>query len=118
MKHSTAKDEEFFKMNRTNQNEDSNKTSEDITLKDSSDKSYESKRQETFKISDLHLYVGNLSKKTDEESLANYFSRFGKIEDIHVPKNHENEIRGFGYITFASFKQESPLHQLHKIDGR
>lgn len=114
-----ARDEEFFKINSTVQNESSSSIAKSLNtaLEDSSNISYETKQKETFNNSDLHLFVGNLSKVTDEESLTKYFSNFGKIVDVHVPKNPDNENRAFGYITFANFFKESPMNQLHKIDG-
>lgn len=47
------------------------------------------------------IYVGNLNKKTNEASLAYYFSVFGDIDDVKLIRDHStNESRGFAFITF------------------
>jgi RNA recognition motif-containing protein len=67
---------------------------------------------------DLHFFVGNLSPKTDEDSLRDYFSCFGKLVDVFIARDREGFSRRFGYITFSSFHGRSPLMNHHMIDGR
>ncbi|XP_028392217.1 HIV Tat-specific factor 1 homolog [Dendronephthya gigantea] len=51
------------------------------------------------------IYVGNLNKKTNEASLAYYFSVFGDIEDIKLIRDHDTkESRGFAFITFEKIE--------------
>ena len=51
------------------------------------------------------IYVGNLNKKTNEASLAYYFSVFGDIEDIKLIRDHDTkESRGFAFITFQKIE--------------
>ncbi len=54
------------------------------------------------------LFVRNLSYATTEEHLLQVFSRFGEIEEIHIPLNREmNSPRG---IAFVLFKNPGNIH--------
>lgn len=72
--------------------------------------------------SEMRLFVRNLHPGTTEASLKNYFSRWGKVEDVFIRKPAQN-YRGqntcyMGYITFSSFFNGSPLNlELHIIEG-
>jgi RNA recognition motif-containing protein len=83
----------------------------------SSSASFVKSSKKTFNNTDLHLFVGNLATETDEKSLTKYFSRFGEIEDVHVPRTANGNNRRFGYITFNRLFDKSPLWQRHNIDG-
>jgi ATP-dependent DNA helicase RecG len=51
------------------------------------------------------LYITNLPFSTTENQLEDFFSRFGEISDISIPKDHyTGKARGFGFIEFE--KQE------------
>ncbi|CAB3983076.1 splicing factor U2af large subunit A-like [Paramuricea clavata] len=51
------------------------------------------------------IYFGNLNKKTNEASLAYYFSVFGDIEDVKLIRDHDTkESRGFAFITFEKIE--------------
>jgi len=46
--------------------------------------------------------VGNLEPLTDEIDFEEFFSRYGKLEDIYIPRDRGNrQNRGFGFVTFA-----------------
>ena len=58
------------------------------------------------------IFVGKISKSTVEQDLADYFSQFGFVVDVYIPRSRENkkEHRGFGFVTFeteASIKVSS-----------
>jgi len=49
------------------------------------------------------LYVGNLSYKTGEEDLRNYFSGFGNVESVKLVTDRETgNSKGFGFIEMSS----------------
>lgn len=49
------------------------------------------------------LYVGNLSWSTSKEELAEFFSKYGAIEEaIIVTDNATGRSRGFGFVTFEN----------------
>lgn len=60
------------------------------------------------------IFVGKISKETVEQDLADYFSQFGFVMDVYIPRSKENkkEHRGFGFVTFeteASIKVRGSL---------
>eukprot|EP00210_Caulerpa_lentillifera_P004774 g4558.t1 len=50
------------------------------------------------------IFVGKLTKDTVEQDLADYFSKFGFVMDVYIPRSKENkkEHRGFGFVTFET----------------
>ncbi|KAK8761714.1 hypothetical protein V5799_027018 [Amblyomma americanum] len=66
------------------------------------------------------IFVGGLSWETTQESLLNYFSRFGEVVDCVVMCNETGRSRGFGFVTFrdpscvATVLAGGP----HQLDGR
>ncbi|CAL4160479.1 unnamed protein product, partial [Meganyctiphanes norvegica] len=67
------------------------------------------------------MFVGGLSWETTQESLQQYFSRFGELTDCVVMKNNETgRSRGFGFITFGDFNNVDVVLKTgpHKLDGR
>lgn len=50
------------------------------------------------------IFVGKLAKDTVEQDLADYFSKFGFVMDVYIPRAKENkkEHRGFGFVTFET----------------
>ncbi|KDO79203.1 hypothetical protein CISIN_1g026534mg [Citrus sinensis] len=48
------------------------------------------------------IFVGRLPQEATAEDLRRYFSRFGRILDVYVPKDPKRTgHRGFGFVTFA-----------------
>lgn len=67
------------------------------------------------------MFVGGLSWETTQESLQQYFGRFGELTDCVVMKNNETgRSRGFGFITFADCNNVDVVLKTgpHKLDGR
>lgn len=49
------------------------------------------------------MFVVNLNPKTTNESLLEFFSKFGKVSNAYIIKKPGSvESRGFGYVTFAT----------------
>eukprot|EP00262_Sarcandra_glabra_P019860 TRINITY_DN7710_c0_g2_i1.p1 TRINITY_DN7710_c0_g2~~TRINITY_DN7710_c0_g2_i1.p1 ORF type:complete len:362 (-),score=67.37 TRINITY_DN7710_c0_g2_i1:80-1165(-) len=48
------------------------------------------------------IFVGRLPQEASAEDLRQYFSRFGRILDVYVPKDPKRTgHRGFGFVTFV-----------------
>lgn len=48
------------------------------------------------------IFVGRLPQEASADDLRQYFSRFGRILDVYVPKDPKRTgHRGFGFVTFA-----------------
>lgn len=47
------------------------------------------------------IFVGGIKEDTDEEHLRDYFSRFGKIDEVNImTEKNSNKRRGFAFVTF------------------
>jgi len=68
------------------------------------------------------LYIQNLSSKTRKIDILNIFENYGKIINIHIPKDSSSGTsRGFAFVEYENPENASLAHQkLHKtkIDGR
>lgn len=66
------------------------------------------------------MFVGGLNWETTDESLRNYFSKFGELLDCTVMRdNMTGRSRGFGFLTFADAKCVNAVIAIdHFLDGR
>ncbi|KAL1917701.1 uncharacterized protein VTP21DRAFT_3535 [Calcarisporiella thermophila] len=65
------------------------------------------------------LFIGGLSWESTNESLAEYFSKFGQVKDCVVMHDSAGRSRGFGFVTFADPEVlEIVLQQEHVLDGK
>lgn len=68
------------------------------------------------------LFVGGLDAKTTEETLKDYFSSYGTIDNCEIMKDRSTppKSKGFGFITFTSPDNidEIQKNRPHEIDGR
>lgn len=47
------------------------------------------------------IFVGGIKEDTDEEHLRDYFSGFGKIDEVNImTEKNSNKRRGFAFVTF------------------
>lgn len=70
---------------------------------------------------DNKIFVGGLSYQTNEASLTEAFSKFGRIINLRIVRNHDDgSSRGFGFITFSSEEeaQKALVMDGEKLDGR
>mmetsp|Transcript_6972 Transcript_6972/g.13883 ORF Transcript_6972/g.13883 Transcript_6972/m.13883 type:complete len:539 (-) Transcript_6972:793-2409(-) len=60
------------------------------------------------------LFVGKLARETTEMDLKNYFSQFGFVLDVYLPRDKTNkqEHRGFGFVTFET---DAAIHRIQGI---
>ena len=51
----------------------------------------------------MKIYIGNLPKTTDEETVRKLFEAYGEVTEVKLIKdNFSGELRGFGFITMPS----------------
>ena len=66
------------------------------------------------------LFVGNLSFKSNEQGIKNFFEDCGKIIDIRIAKNEQGKMRGFAHVDFDSSESVDKALKKNgfKLDGR
>ncbi|MBN1154572.1 RNA-binding protein [candidate division KSB1 bacterium] len=51
----------------------------------------------------MNIYIGNLPKTTDEETIRSLFEKYGEVTEVKLLKDqYTNELRGFGFITMPA----------------
>ena len=67
------------------------------------------------------IFVGKLNRETSDHDVKDYFSRFGYVLDVYLPRDKMNkrEHRGFGFVTFETEAsiQRVVSHGPHHIKG-
>lgn len=62
------------------------------------------------------IFIGGLSWNTNEEGLANHFSKFGNLEEVKIITDRETgRSRGFGFITFE--EGDAASQAINEMDG-
>ena len=72
-------------------------------------------------LSDVKLYVGNLSYDTTEVSLRDAFAAFGSVSDCFVPTDRDSgRPRGFAFVTMPAKEAEEAMMKMNEteLDGR
>lgn len=68
------------------------------------------------------VYVGNLSRETNEEQLRAAFSKYGEIVSLIIVRDKKNgRSRGFGFVGMASEQHaRAAIDELHGqvLEGR
>jgi nucleolin len=66
------------------------------------------------------IFVGNLSFKTDDNSIRDFFEGCGNIEDIRVAMGHDGKSKGFAHLEFDSVESASKAMRKNgeNLDGR
>lgn len=80
------------------------------------------KRDSDHQDAEGKLFVGGLAWDSTEESIRDYFEKFGTVDAVNLKRNKEDtsKHRGFAFVKFASAKDaEAVLMQKepHVIDG-
>ena len=51
----------------------------------------------------MNIYVGNLPKTTDEQTIRNLFEEYGEVTEVKLIKDKfTDELRGFGFVEMPS----------------
>ncbi|KAM4038001.1 RNA-binding protein 28 isoform 2-T2 [Anomaloglossus baeobatrachus] len=53
------------------------------------------------------LIIRNLSFKCSEEDLKTYFSTFGSVMEVNIPKKPDGKMRGFAFVQFKNMLEAS-----------
>mmetsp|Transcript_38542 Transcript_38542/g.151986 ORF Transcript_38542/g.151986 Transcript_38542/m.151986 type:complete len:146 (-) Transcript_38542:4773-5210(-) len=66
------------------------------------------------------VFIGGLSWETNEDSLKDYFEKFGKLIDCVIMRDRQTgKPRGFGFVTFAEEADaKAAVQERHELDGR
>ncbi|KAF3764558.1 RNA-binding domain-containing protein [Cryphonectria parasitica EP155] len=62
------------------------------------------------------LFVRNLPFKVTEAELRDHFSKYGDVEELHVPVAASGQGKGFAHVSFAD--PESAIAALQDVDGK
>ncbi|XP_027032418.1 heterogeneous nuclear ribonucleoprotein A1a isoform X3 [Tachysurus fulvidraco] len=66
------------------------------------------------------IFVGGIKEDTDEEHLRDYFSRFGKIDEVNImTEKSSNKRRGFAFVTFDDHDSVDRIviQKYHTVNG-
>lgn len=51
----------------------------------------------------VNIYVGNIPRTTDEDTIRNLFEEYGEVAEVKLLKdNYTGQLRGFGFVTMHS----------------
>jgi nucleolar protein 4 len=67
------------------------------------------------------VFIRNLPFNITEEKIKETFSKFGEINEVHLPKKETGELKGFGFIQFVEKKDAlKAIKEMDnfKFDGR
>ncbi|KAM9444419.1 heterogeneous nuclear ribonucleoprotein A1a [Clarias gariepinus] len=66
------------------------------------------------------IFVGGIKEDTDEEHLRDYFSQFGKIEEVNImTEKNSDKRRGFAFVTFDDHDSVDRIviQKYHTVNG-
>ncbi len=64
----------------------------------------------------MKIYVGNLPKSTDEQTVRDLFQQHGEVTDVKLIKDRfSGELRGFGFIEMPS--KADAQKAIQEVDG-
>ena len=69
------------------------------------------------------LFVGGLNRSTSDETVKEYFEKYGELTDCVVIRDPSKNSRGFGYVTFSDYHctfavLNEKKDKGHNIDGK
>ncbi|KAI8389010.1 related to Nuclear polyadenylated RNA-binding protein 4 [Nakaseomyces glabratus] len=66
------------------------------------------------------MFIGGLNWETTEDGLRDYFSKYGKVEELKIMKDPATgRSRGFGFLTFESASSvDEVVKTQHILDGK
>jgi RNA-binding protein Musashi len=71
-------------------------------------------------MDELKLFVGGIARNTREDTLRDYFSRYGDLtQAVIMMDKSTGHSRGFGFVAFAEPSiLDVVVRERHAIDGR
>jgi RNA recognition motif-containing protein len=68
-------------------------------------------------MSEINIYVGNLTFSATEDQLRELFETYGKVESAKIISDHfTGRSRGFGFVEMAS--KEEGLKAIQELDSK
>jgi len=65
----------------------------------------------------MNIYVGNISKRTTEESIRKVFELFGQVDGVtFIHDKYTHELRGFGFVEMPAKAEAN--NAIKKISGK
>jgi polyadenylate-binding protein len=56
-----------------------------------------------------NLYVKNFPQEWDEARFRKFFERYGEVDSILVPRDHDGKFKGFGYVNYKNHESASQV---------
>lgn len=64
------------------------------------------------------LFVGGLNRETSDDTLREYFEKYGELTDCVVIRDSETkQSRGFGYVTFKDYRVTKKVLEVKRTEG-
>ena len=73
-------------------------------------------RSSNNKLDEKRLYVINLPYTITHEDIKQLFSKYGIITNLKVPKDENNQIKGFSFVTYSM--NEEALRAFAELDNK
>ena len=71
-------------------------------------------------LSDVELFIKNLSYSTSEDQIGSFFEKFGDLESVRILRS-DGKSRGIGFVTFKNKDDaQEAMKNANKaeVDGR
>jgi RNA recognition motif-containing protein len=62
------------------------------------------------------LYVGNLPFEATESDIRDFFSEYGTVQGIYMPKSDDGTPRGYAFVTMSKDSYEKTLEATHEAE--
>lgn len=72
-------------------------------------------QRSTVKLFPDRIFVGGMSRETNEEDLFQLFSNYGEVKSTKIITDTEGSSKGYGFVTFAT-EEEAQKIQLAALD--
>lgn len=63
----------------------------------------------------MRLFIGNLGRLISAEELHQLFSGYGRVLEVTVPTDEEDQPKGYGYVTMEA---QAAKQALTKVDRK
>lgn len=61
------------------------------------------------------IFIGNIPYTTSDEEVKAHFETCGRVQEVLIPRDPEQRIKGFGFVTFEDF--DSMDRAIRKVNG-
>ncbi|KAF9936257.1 hypothetical protein BGZ75_000517 [Mortierella antarctica] len=66
------------------------------------------------------LFIGNIAWGTTDDEVKEFFSQYGQLQDIYLPKDHEGRTKGFAFIEMDDVEADKAIQEANgrEFNGR